>query len=35
VRQALLGEGFRFEPREPIAIKGKGVMATYFLSRKG
>jgi len=34
VRQAL-GEGFRFEPREPIVIKGKGVMATYFLDRKG
>jgi adenylate cyclase len=33
IRQ-LLGESFRFEPREPISVKGKGVMATYFLDRK-
>jgi class 3 adenylate cyclase len=31
----LLGGGFRCEPREPLAVKGKGLMETYFLDRKG
>ena len=30
----MIGDGFHFEPREPLAIKGKGVMETYFLDRK-
>jgi class 3 adenylate cyclase len=32
-RQAL-GNGFRFEPRGPLDIKGKGPMETYFLYRR-
>ncbi len=31
----LIGQGFQFEPREPLAVKGKGLMETYFLDRKG
>jgi class 3 adenylate cyclase/CHASE3 domain sensor protein len=31
----MIGDGFRFEPREPFAIKGKGLMETYFLDREG
>jgi class 3 adenylate cyclase len=30
----MIGDGFHFEPRELLAIKGKGVMETYFLDRK-
>jgi adenylate cyclase len=30
----LISDGFSFEPREPIRIKGKGLMVTYFLDRK-
>jgi adenylate cyclase len=29
-----LGEVFRFEPRGPLVIKGKGSMQTYFLYRQ-
>jgi class 3 adenylate cyclase/CHASE3 domain sensor protein len=29
----MIGDGFHFEPREPLAIKGKGLMETYFLDR--
>jgi class 3 adenylate cyclase len=32
-RQAL-GNAFRFEPRGPLDIKGKGPMETYFLCRR-
>jgi class 3 adenylate cyclase len=32
VRHAL-GAAFRFEPRRPIAVKGKGLLETYFLHR--
>jgi class 3 adenylate cyclase/CHASE3 domain sensor protein len=31
--RALLGNQFRFEPREPIEVKGKGTMETFFLER--
>jgi adenylate cyclase len=31
-RQAL-GDAFRFEPRGPLDIKGKGLVETYFLYR--
>lgn len=27
----LIGDGFRFEPHNPIEVKGKGVMETFFL----
>ena len=30
----MLGEEFCFEPRQPIAIKGIGLMQTYFLDRR-
>ena len=29
-----LGNAFRFEPRGPLEIKGKGSMETYFLYRQ-
>ena len=29
-----LGNAFRFEPRDPLEIKGKGSMETYFLYRQ-
>jgi class 3 adenylate cyclase len=29
-----LGDAFRFEPRGPLEIKGKGSMETYFLYRQ-
>ena len=29
-----LGDGFHFEPRGPLEIKGKGSMKTYFLNRQ-
>ena len=32
-RQAV-GNGFRFEPRGPLDIKGKGPMEAYFLYRQ-
>jgi class 3 adenylate cyclase len=32
-RQAL-GNAFRFEPRGPLHVKGKGPMETYFLYRQ-
>lgn len=30
----MLDDCFRFEPREPLAIKGKGLMKTFFLEPK-
>lgn len=30
----MIGDEFSFEPRDPVAIKGKGLMETYFLDRK-
>ena len=32
--RALLGNQFRFEPRDLIAVKGKGEMETFFLERR-
>jgi adenylate cyclase len=31
----VLGDAYLFEPRGPLEIKGKGVMETYFLVRRG